>query len=177
MSKQRKYLDRGREIELEGRPYEVDWVTLLGAGRSAVQRGRADGAAFLSEVMWEDVNPAVVTPRPAALDYPLMRRWLDVNEQEAIAYLGDGWGGALNEPQPETATEARALLARPYCAPKENWQHFMYSVKFQLHDGPLEWDVGYCHDCLRALLMLDDDTTNTTRWWPFYDHEEPGVIL
>ncbi|MGP5099688.1 hypothetical protein ACTXJ1_16865 [Brachybacterium alimentarium] len=62
MGKQRKYLDRGRKIELEGRPFKVDWSTLLGAGRSAVQKGRADEAAFLSEFMWEGVNPAVVTP-------------------------------------------------------------------------------------------------------------------
>lgn len=171
MGKQRKYLDRGRKIELEGRPYEVDWVTLLGAGRAAVQRGRADETAFLSEVMWEGVDSSVVTPRPAALDYPLMRRWLDLNEQEAIDYLCDGWGYALYQPKPETADQARALLDRPRCATKERWQHFMYSVELKVKDGPLEWYAGYCNDCQWAMLMLDDDLAKQPRWWPFYDQE------
>lgn len=173
MSRQRKYLDRGRWIALERRPIAVDWATLLGAGRNTVQKGRADAAPFLSEVMCEGVDRAVFAPapRPAALDHPLLRRWLDVNEQEAITYLCDGWGYALNQPAPETAAEARALLNRPYCAPKEQWRHFMYTVKFILQDGPLEWYVGYCSGCLRALLMLDDDTNNTVRWWQFYDQE------
>lgn len=171
MARQRKYLDRGRQIALEGRPYEVDWMTLLGAGRSAVEKGRADDAPFLSEVMWKGVNDAVVTPRPAALDHPLMRRWLAADEQAAIDYLCDGWGYAPNEPKPETAAQMLALLDRPLCATEERWQHFMYVVKGRLPDGPLEWYVGYCYDCLRAMLMLDDGTEKDPRWWPFYDQE------
>lgn len=171
MGKQRKYLDRGRKIALEGRPYEVDWVTLLEAGRSAVQSGRAAEATFLSEVMWEGVDPAVVPPRPAALDYPLMRRWLDVNEQEAIDYLCDGWGYAVNGSRPETADQARALLSRPRCGTKETWQHFMYSLKLLHREGPLEWHVGYCQDCLWAVLVMDDEFAKEPLWWPFYDQE------
>lgn len=171
MARQRNCPDRGRRIALEDRPYEVDWLTLLRAGRSAVQKGRADEVSFLSGVMWRGVDDAVVTPRPAALDHPFMRRWLAADEQAAIDYLCDGWGCALNEPEPESADQVRALVARPLCPPKEKWQHFMYSVEARLPDGPLEWYVGYCHDCLRALLVLDDDTTNSTSWWPFYDQE------
>lgn len=169
MGKQSNDLDGGRLIRLEGRPVEPDWLTLLGAGRNAVQKGRAAAASFLSEVMWEGVDREVVTPRPAALDYPLMRRWLEVNEQEAITYLCDGWGYALDEPEPETATEALAILNRPLCAPQG---HRMLTTKLSLpDDGSLDWNVGYCSDCLRAVLLLTDDTNDSTQWWVFYDQE------
>ncbi|MGP9582503.1 hypothetical protein [Brachybacterium sp. AOP35-5H-19] len=171
MSGTRKYLDRDRTIALEGRPYEVDWVTLLGAGRSAVQRGRADEVPLLSEVIWEDMDSAVVTPRPAALDYALMRRWLDVDESAAMTYLLDAWRGSMNAPEPDTPDGVRAILNQRSCPPKKEWQHFMYIVKRRFQDGPREWYVGYCNDCLEALLMLDDDRTNEIRTWTFYDQE------
>ncbi|WP_140398368.1 hypothetical protein [Brachybacterium massiliense] len=45
-----------------------------------------------------------VVPRPAALDYPFMRRWLAAREQAAIDYLCDGWRYALYDPEPELPT-------------------------------------------------------------------------
>ncbi|MEE1616989.1 hypothetical protein [Brachybacterium sp. J153] len=175
MDEQSNYVDREQLIRLEGRPIEPDWMTLLGAGRNAVQKCRAAAAPFLSEVMWEDVDRAVVTPRPAALDYPLMRRWLEVNEQEAIAYLCDGWGYALDEPEPETATDAQAILSRPLCAPQG---HRMLTTKLSLpDDGPLAWNVGYCPDCLRAVLLLSDDTDDSARCWVFYDQEAVDATM
>ncbi|SLN05208.1 hypothetical protein FM103_19375 [Corynebacterium xerosis] len=171
MRKQRKYLDRGRKIELEGRPFEVDWMTLLGAGRSAVQRGRADEAAFLSEVMWEDVDPAVVTHRPAALDYPLMRRWLDVHEDEAIDYLMDEWGLAFDEPAPENAGQANELLELEDCITAGRGAHMLSAYQRSVPEGTGTWFVGYCSDCLRAILMWIDDADLSSRWWPFYDQE------
>lgn len=171
MGKQSEYLDRDLTIALAGRPYEVDWLTLLGAGRNAIQKGRADDVRFLSDVMWRGVDDAVATPRPAALDYPFLRRWIAADEQAAIDYLCDDWGYALDEPEPETATQAVALLERPLCATKDRWQHFMYVTKRKLQDGPVEWCVGYCNRCLRAVLMMDDDFAKEPRWWSFYDQE------
>lgn len=86
MDEQSNYLDRERLIRLEGRPIEPDWMTLLGAVHNAVQTGRAAVAPFLSDVMWEGVDDTMA-PRPAALDYPFMRRWLAAGEQAAIDYL------------------------------------------------------------------------------------------
>ncbi|MGP5099687.1 hypothetical protein ACTXJ1_16860 [Brachybacterium alimentarium] len=94
-----------------------------------------------------------------------------MNEQEALAYLVDSWVYAMSDPEPESATEVLELLNRPLCIAKGKWQHFMYWTMAKLPDGPLEWHMGYCQDCLRAVLMLDDDTANTTRWWTFYDQE------
>lgn len=172
MGKQSEYLDRDRTIALEGRPHEVDWLTLLGAGRNAVQKGRADHVPFLSDVMWRGVDDTLVTPRPAALDHPFMRRWLAADEQAAIDYLCDGWGYALNEPEPETADEALALLDRPRCVTEANeWQHFMYVNKLLIQDGPVDWAVGYCNRCQWAVLMMDDEMEPGPSWWLFYDQE------
>lgn len=177
MSKQRKYLDRGRKIALERRPFRPDWMTLLGAGMTAAHKGRAGMTPYLHQVMWEGVDPMVVTPRPAAFDHHLLRAWLDVNEDDAIDYLMSDWGLAFDGPVPENASQANKLLELEDCITAGRGAHMLSAYQQSVPEGTSTWFVGYCSDCLRAILMWIDDADLSRRWWPFYDHEAPGVIL
>ncbi|WP_170931792.1 hypothetical protein [Brachybacterium massiliense] len=47
----------------------------------------------------------------------------------------------------------------------------MYVNKLLDQDGPVEWSVGYCNDCLWAVLTLDDEKQPGPSWWLFYDQE------
>ena len=78
----------------------------------------------------------------------------------------------MYDPEPETADQALARLDLPRCATKANeWQHLMYVNKLLVQDGPVEWSVGYCNDCLRSVLMLDDETQPGPSWWLFRGQE------
>jgi hypothetical protein len=170
---QRKYLDRGRSIPLEGRPFRIDWMLLLGAGLSAAHKGRTEQAPFLEQVMWAGVDPKVIHPRPAALDFPLMRSWLDVNEREAMAYLIGEWGPSLLDPPPHTAEQVRALLDRGDCVAAGRGAHLMARWMEKVEEGTASWYVGYCAHCVRALLLRVDAESFEVSWWPFYDQEAP----
>lgn len=170
MGKQRKYLDRGRRIALEGRPFDVEWLTLLGCGRSAVQKGRADDAPFLSEVMWEGIS-LPPTPRPAVLDHPFLRSALDRREDETMAYLTEQWSNAWVDPLPRDAAEARALLDRPDCITAGNGAHLMTAFAAKIPDEESTWYTGLCAHCMRAMLLRVDDAAFSVKWWPFYDQE------
>ena len=169
MGKQRKYMDRGRRIALEGRPCEVEWMTLLGNGRSAVVNGRADDAPFLDEVMWEGIYLSP-TPRPAALDHPFLRSVLDRREDEAIAYLTERWSLAWVDPLPQNAAAVREALDLPDCAAAGS-THLMTGFGAKLPDGPDTWYTGYCIHCMRAMLMQANTEAFSVKWWPFYDQE------
>lgn len=170
MGKQRKYLDRGRRIRLEGRPMEPDWLTLLGAGREAVREGTADSCRYLDEVMWEGVDPMMVTPRPALFDHPFLRSALDTREEVAVEYLHGQWDRAWVDPLPDSAAEIRDMLELPDCA-KRSRSHLMTAYGAKLPEGTVTWYAGYCAACMRAMLLRIDDDAFTVRWWPFYDHE------
>lgn len=169
MSRQRKYLDRGRKIALEGRPIDPDWMTLLGAGRSAVQRGSADTCRYLSEVMWEGILPFRL-PRPAAFDYPLMRRWLHLDEQAATTYLRRQWGMAR---APEDTAEALSMMNGIGCLAAGLGSHRLTADRFTLPDPYVggTWIVGPCRDCQRALLWFFPSDGSSHRSWEFYDHQ------
>ena len=171
MAKQRKYLDRGRRIALEGRPYEVEWFELLGLGRLAAQNGRANSAPFLSEVMWEGVSSVPPFPRPVLLDHPFLRSALDRREDETMSYLTEQWSTAWVEPLPQDADEARGILDRPDCLTAGSGAHLMTAYGAQLPEGTLTWYTGFCAHCMRAMLLRIDDATASTKWWPFYDQE------
>lgn len=47
----------------------------------------------------------------------------------------------------------------------------MYVNKLLVQDGPVEWSVGYCNDCLRSVLMLDYETQPGPSWWLFRGQE------
>lgn len=170
MSRQRKYLDRGRKIQLEGRPIEPDWSLLLGAGRSAVQKGSADACRYLSEVMWEDVLPDFRHPRAAAFDYPLMRQWLYIDERAATAYLREQWGMAR---APEDTAEALSMMDDIDCLVAGLGSHRLTADKFTLPDPYVggTWISGPCRDCHRALLWFFPSDGCRHRAWEFYDHE------
>ncbi|MDN5685845.1 MAG: hypothetical protein L0G94_04065 [Brachybacterium sp.] len=170
MGKQRKYLDRGRRIRLEGRPMDPDWMALLGAGRNAVLEGRADEAPFLSDVMWEGVSGFPRFPRAAAFDHPLIREWLHVDERAATAYLRQQWGMVR---APEDATEALSMMDSASCLIAGLGSHRLTADRFALPD-PAEggtWVAGPCRDCQRALLWFFPDDGSLPRVWQFYDHE------
>lgn len=170
MGKQRKYLDRGRRIRLEGRPFGADWWELLGAGRSAVISGRADACRYLDEVMWEDIVSYAHFPRPAAFDYPLMREWLHVDERAATTHLRQHWGMARAL---EDAAEALTMMDSVDCLTAGLGSHRLTADRFALPD-PAEggtWLAGPCRDCQRALLWFFPDDGSLPRVWQFYDHQ------
>ncbi|HEX7351438.1 hypothetical protein, partial [Brachybacterium sp.] len=104
MSRQRKYLDRGRRIALEG---------------------RADAAPFLSEAMGEGVSSLPPSPRPALLDHPFLRSALDRREHETMGYLTEQWSAAWVDPLPRDAAEVRGFLDRPDCITTGSGAHLM----------------------------------------------------
>ena len=171
MGKQRKYLDRGRRIALEGRPYRVEWLSLLGFGRLAVQNGRADEAPFLSEVMWEGCSSVSPTPRPALFDHPFLRSALAVREEETLAYLSQQWSDAWVSSLPRNADEALELLSRPSCYDGSQSAHLMTAYGARLPEWEVTWYAGFCERCMRAMLLRINDETFSVSWWPFYDQE------
>ena len=172
MGKQRKYLDRGRKNALSGRPYEVDWLDLLGLGLRPARDGRANTAPFLSEVMWEDItSPFFPYPRPALLDHPFLRTALDLRESETMSYLAQQWSRAWVNPLPRNAAQVRELLGRPDCITAGDGAHRMTGYGAKMPEGTVTWYTGFCARCMRAMLLRIDDDAFSVRWWPFYDQE------
>ena len=165
--RQRKYLDRGREIALEGRPVVPDWKLLLRLGRRAVKKRRGDAGEFLDEVMWRGVaRPR--TLRPAVMDYPLMRRWLDVEERDAVAYLRRHWGMVR---VPSYRAGALAILDHPGCGAEGYGHRILASRRKQTDRHGIYWSVGFCGDCFQSLLLRYDGRDGTAQDWPFYDQQ------
>lgn len=171
MGKQRKYLDRGRRIALEGRPYRVEWLNLLGFGRLAVNEGRDASAPTLAEVMWEGIISVSPFLRPALLDHPFLRSALAVREEETLAYLTEQWRAAWVSPLPRDADEARELLSRPSCGGVGRAAHLMTAYAAWLPEGEVTWYAGFCERCMRAMLLRINNETFSVTWWPFYDQE------
>lgn len=170
MAKQRKYLDRGRRIALEGRPYEVEWLSLLGMGLSKARDGRADTVPFLSEVMWEGIYLSP-TPRSALLDHPFLRSALDRREEETMAYLTEQWTKAWIKPLPRDAAEVWELLDRPDCITAGEGAHYMTGSGSTISEGLVTWYTGFCARCMRAILLRIDPEEFSVKSWPFYDQE------
>jgi len=171
MNKQRKYLDRGRRIALEGRPYRVEWLTLLSLGRRAVKQGRDGSAPTLAAVMWEGMTALSPTHRPALLDHPFLRSALAAREEMTLAYLTEQWRDAWVSPLPRDADEALALLSRPSCGEGGRAAHLMTAYAARLPEGEVTWYAGFCEHCMRAMLLRINDETFAVTWWPFYDQE------
>ena len=112
MTRQRKYLDTKRRVLLQGRPIYPDWGLLLHLGKRAVDRGWADEAPFLSDVMWRGINEGGVWPQPAAFCNELLREWLTVDEPAACSFLREQWGHVR---APETSAEAVERLSADDC--------------------------------------------------------------
>lgn len=144
MSEQRKCLDRGRKIALEGRPYEVKWPTLRALGMTAVRDGCADTAPSLAEVMWEDAT---------------------------LAYLTDQGGRASIAPLPRDVARVRELLDMPDGITAGSPAHLMTGYKASVSEGTVHWYAGVCAYCLRAMLLRVDEAARSFKWWTFYDQE------
>lgn len=174
MNGTRKYLDRGRRVALEGRPYAVDWWDLVGLGLAKGRDGRADDAPFLSEVMWEGVSGLPRFPRPALLDHPFLRPALDRREEETMAYLTEQWSKAWVDPLRRDASEVRELLDRPDCLTAGVGAHYMTGYGASISEGLSTWYTGFCARCMRAVLLRIDPDDPEELWvkaWPFYDQE------
>lgn len=171
MGKQRKYLDRGRRIALDGRPYRVEWLTLLDLGRQAVKQGRDGSAPTLAAVMWEGITSLSTSPRPALFDHPLLRSALAVREGETMAYLTEQWRNAWVSALPRDADEARELLSLPSCGEGRLAAHLMTAYAARLPEGEVTWYAGFCERCMRAMLLRINDERFSVTWWPFYDQE------
>ncbi|WP_394217122.1 hypothetical protein [Brachybacterium vulturis] len=147
MSEQRKCLDRGRKIALEGRPYEVKWRPLLELGMTAVRDGCADTAPPLAEVMWEDATLAYLTDQ------------------------ADQGGRASIDPLPRDVARVRELLDMPDGITAGSPAHLMTGYGASVSEGTVHWYAGVCAYCLRAMLLRVDDAARLFKWWTFYDQE------
>lgn len=159
MGAQRKYLDRGRRIPREGRPYAVEWLTLLAVSLVKGRDGRADDAMFLSEVMWEGVSGPRF-PRPALLDHPFLRSVQDLTDLDAQE----------NELR-QQAKVLRKLLDSPDCIAAGEGAHFMTGYGASISEGQVTWSTGLCARCLGAILLRIDLVESSVKAWPFYDQE------
>ncbi len=161
---QRAFLDRSRKLPLQDRPLVVDWATLLHVGMAATARTGAD-APWLSSTMWANIAPRGRFLRPVLFDYPLLRRWLDVEPSKAMAYMRDGYGFLE---APRNVAEALSMLAIKDCYAAGLRSHRL-TCERDIHRGEAgQWVVGTCRDCLRATLWLFPDD-GEPREWPFYD--------
>lgn len=172
MSGARKYLDRGRRIWLEGRPTEVDWMTLLGVGRTMVRGATPAPAAPrrpLEPVMWEGSGTPYL-PRPVLFDFPVLREWIALEEGDAVSYLRSELGP---EHAPETGVAALEAMARQSCH-EDNRVHSTHPMKCGLDDDEGTWMVGVCRVCLRGVLALHagwPPADEEYQEWDFYDQE------
>lgn len=168
MSGTRNYLDRGRRIWLEGRPTEVDWTALLGVGRNAGRGASpAPGAPRrpLDPEMWEGSGMPYF-PRPVLFDFPVLREWIALEEQEATSYMRSGFGFLR---APEDAAEALEMLSVSSCLARETSHGYGYT-RAHLQDDEVLWAVALCKDCGRALLQAHWDEDEGCQW-DFYDQE------
>lgn len=171
MAQQRKYLDKKRRVPLDGRPIEPDWYNLLHVGIRAVEKGWADKAPYLEEVMWEGIYEPGISPQPAAFSNPLLREWLRVDETAATSFLRDQWN---NLRAPETAAEALEKLASPDCLESGLGGHRL-RVAHDVRETPAgTWAIGWCTDCAQVLLWFFPEDEEGYRSWPFFDHEMGG---
>lgn len=162
MRRSRKYLDRGRRLELHGQPLEPDWPALLHMGHRVVETGRAGTAPYLADVMGAGIAPQRISPRPVAFDNPLLRRWLAVEPEVVLTFVRDELG---NLRAPDSAREMLEMLERPDCL-ETGMGHRLRHARAQYGDT---WAVGWCNDCTRALLWRFDEDSFST--WPFYNHD------
>ncbi len=166
----RVFLDRSRKVPLEGRPLLVDWHVLLHVGMKAVERGTAD-TPWLSSIMWTGISPKGRFLRPLLFDFPMLRRWLEVEPVKATTYMRDGYGFLE---APRDVEEALAMLSTNDCYSTGLESHRLTQDQCVLSSAGGEWAVGTCRDCLRALLWYfpkDGDP----REWPFYDQTVTAV--
>jgi len=120
--------------------------------------------------MWAKINPRGRFLRPVLFDFPLLRRWLDVEPAKAMAYMRDGYGFLE---APRDVDEALSMLARDDCYTAGLRSHRLtHEQRICRADagqwGAGQWVVGTCRDCLRAVLWLFPDD-GEFREWPFYD--------
>lgn len=170
MGELRTYLDRGRKLWLQGRPVGPDWMALLRAGSNEVRRNSpapGPGARPLDRTMWETEGAGVYFPRPVLLDFPLLREWIALEEEEATSYLRLCWGTMR---APEDRPEALEMLSRPSCSTRGE-QHWLSFAMESLEDSHGVWAVGVCKDCRRAILQCHGATDDGPVEWELYDSE------
>lgn len=160
----RKFLDRSRSLRLDGQPLQVDWELLLRVGVTAVERGYATDP-WLESTMWTTIAPRGRFRRPLLFDFPLLRRWLDVEPANAVAYMREGFGPSE---APRNVEEALGMLASSDCYSAGLGSHHTIQVQDVDLVPTGEWFVGTCHDCFRALLWFSG-ADGQTRQWPFYN--------
>lgn len=168
----RKFLDRGRRVPLEGRPLSPDWDQLLYLGMRAVEKGRADDSPYLSAVMFEDIYELGRFSKPAPFDNELLRQWLDADEGAAVVFIRQQLG---NVRAPDTGAEAREILGRHDCLSDALGTHRLTTEQAVWRANDVTWAVGWCSDCVRALLWRFDEGEAPVTTWPFYDHESSAL--
>ena len=193
MGKQRKYLDRGRQIRLDGQPVRADWMDLLMYGARAAMTDSATPARYLEETEWEWEKEWARPPRPALFDFPRLRSWLDIDAEGATRFLQLEWAipreptwgrpigtGADYEADgiallPDTADAARTMLASAEC---EGAHHTRLIARKTLAIGDGIWAAGICGGCLRAGLSYFPTSmqAGTAGTWTFYDQERTGAV-
>lgn len=165
----RVFLDRSRKVRLEGRPLYVDWSELLYVGMAATDSAQC--GPFLSSTMWINIYPLGRFLRPVLFDFPLLRRWLEVEPSKAMDYMRDGFGFLE---APRDVDEALAMLARDDCYAAGLGSHRLaaerriFRTEASRWGAGGQWVVGTCNDCLRATLWFFPDEGDP-REWPFYD--------
>jgi hypothetical protein len=170
----RKYPDRQRRIPLDGRPVNPDWHPLLYYGIRAVDKGLAEESPYLSAVIFRGINERGVFARAAAFDYELLLEWLSINESDASAYIRDQLGTGR---APSDGEEAREMLARPDCLAERLGTHRLRDAMAVHHEDDAEWAVGWCLDCMQALLWrFPAGESSELPTWPFYDHRVSATV-
>lgn len=164
----RKYLDRSRQIPLQGRPIVPDWFALLHMGQRTVSDGRAATTPYLETVMWERISEQAHQLKPATFDPDMVAQWVAVDEKRACDTLREQWGMAR---APESADEALAFISTPDCITAELGSHRLTAAQAMWDYDDGEWAVGHCRDCTQPLLwFFPPDGSVTT--WPFYEYKQ-----